>query len=162
MDPLLVVVGVIGILVGLAGIVVPVLPGSIIVWLATAGTLLAHRADAAAWMLVVVLAVLSLAGSLATVVLPARTGMAGGAARSSFALAGIGAVLGFFLLPVLGFVVGALAGLFVGERLRFGETHPAIRSTGRVLRAYGIGVMVDLAAALTMVAIWVVAVFVRT
>lgn len=162
MDPLLVVIGVLGILVGLVGIVVPILPGSIVVWLATAGTLLAHRADAAAWMLVVVLAALSLGGSLATVVLPARTGMAGGAARSSFALAGIGAVLGFFLLPVLGFVVGALVGLFLGERLRFGATDPAVRSTGRVLRSYGIGVLVDLAAAITMVVIWVIAVLVRT
>lgn len=161
MDPLLVALGVVGILVGLVGVVLPVLPGSLVVWVATAGTLLLHRPDAVALALTVGLGALSLAGSLATLVLPTRTGWAGGASRSSFALAAVGGVLGFFLLPVLGFLIGALAGLVVGEWRRLGEWRPAWGSTLRVLGSYGIGVLVELGVALVMVAVWVTAVVVR-
>lgn len=162
MDPLLVGLGVVGILLGLAGIIMPVLPGSLLVWLATAGTLLAHRADTLAWTLTVVLALLALAGSVATVVLPARTGLAGDAARGSFALGALGALVGFVVLPVLGVVVGFFVGLLVGERVRYGDWPPARAAALRVLRSYGVGVLVDLVAALLMAVVWVIAVVARS
>lgn len=162
MDPLLVALGAIGILLGLAGIVVPVLPGSLLVWVATAGTLLLHRADAVAWILTLLLGLLALTGQVATVVLPARTGLAGGAARSSFAVGAAGAVVGFVVLPVLGIVIGFLVGLLIGERLRHGAWAPARAATGRVMRSYGVGVLVDLGVALTMAVVWAVAVLARS
>lgn len=158
MDPALVVLGIIGILVGLAGIVLPVVPGSLIVWLATAGTFLLHRADAVGWTFAILVGLLALLGSAATVVLPARSGLAGGAARSSFALGGLGALVGFFVLPIAGAVAGFLLGLLVGERQRLGDWEPALSVTGRVVRSYGLGVLVDLCVAIVIAVVWVVAV----
>jgi uncharacterized protein len=162
MDPVLVGLGIAGILLGLAGVLIPVVPGSFVVWLATAGTLLLHRADAIAWVLALLLGLLAVSGSLATIVLPARAGLASGAARRSFLLGAAGALLGFFLLPVLGAVIGFLAGLLVGERLRRGALAPARAAIGRVITSYGVGVAVDLAAALLMALIWVIAVVARS
>lgn len=157
MEPLLIAVGAVGVLVGLAGVVLPVLPGSLIVWLATAGTLLLHRADGVAWTLTVVLALLGVVGSIAQVALPARTGVKDVPASSTlWALAG--AVVGFFVLPALGFVVGAMAGLLVGERQRLGDWAPAWSSALRLARSYGIGVLVDLVLAIAMVLVWVAAI----
>lgn len=161
MDPLLIVLGLLAALVGLTGVVVPVLPGLLVVWLATVGTVLIHRADTTGWVLAGVLTALFALGTAATIVLPARQGRQGGASRRSFVLAGVGAVLGFFLLPVLGFLVGALAGLLVGEYQRLGDWREAAGATGQVLRAYGIGVVLETIIGLTMVAIWLVAAFVR-
>jgi uncharacterized protein len=74
----------------------------------------------------------------------------------------LGAVIGFFVLPVAGFVLGFLAGLTVGERARLGEWAAARRSTLAVLRAYGVGVVIELLLGLTMVASWLVAVVARS
>jgi uncharacterized protein len=159
---LLVLVGIVGILAGLYGVVVPVLPGLLLVWLGTAGTLLLHRADTTAWIVAGVLTVLFLIGTAATIVLPARTGRQGGASRRSFLLAAVGGVVGFFVLPVLGFLVGALAGLLLGEQQRLGDWGAARSSAWGVLRAYGIGVAIELVLGLTMAAIWVVTVVFRS
>ena len=161
MDPLLAVVGVLLILAGLSGVVIPMLPGLLLVWLGTAGTLLLHQADATGWALAAALTVLFLGGSAATIWLPTRQGRRGGASARSFVLAAVGAVVGFFVIPVVGFLVGALAGVWIGERLRLGEWGPAASSTGRVLRGYGAGVLVELSVGLLMSAIWVLALFLR-
>jgi uncharacterized protein len=161
MELLLVLLGIVGILIGLFGVVVPVLPGLLFVWLGTAGTLLLHRADTTGWLVAGFLTILFVLGTAATIWLPARTGRQGGASPRSFVLAGVGGVLGFFLLPVLGFVVGALAGLLIGEQRRLGEWDAARTSTGRVLRAYGIGVILELVLGLTMAATWAVTIALR-
>jgi uncharacterized protein len=157
----LLLLGIVGILVGLFGVVVPVLPGLLFVWLGTAGTILLHRADTVGWLVTGLLTVLFLLGTAVTIWLPARTGRQGGASPRSFVYAGIGGAVGFFVIPVLGFLVGALLGLLIGEQQRLGEWAPARASTGRVLRAYGIGVVIELVLALTMAATWVVTIVVR-
>jgi uncharacterized protein len=163
LDPLLVVLGVVLVVAGLLGVVIPVLPGLLLVWLGTAGTtVLLHRADGLGWALAAVLTVLFLGGTAATLWLPARQGRRGGAGAWSFVLAAAGAVAGFFLLPIVGFLLGGLGGLLVGERLRLQGWRPAWASTGRVLRAYGVGVLVELGVGLTMTGIWAAAVVMRT
>ena len=154
MEPFLVVVGILAILVGLVGVVVPVLPGLLGVWLGTAGTLLLHRNDAVGWAVAVVLTVCFALGSVATIVLPARKGRQGGASSASFALAALGGVAGFFLVPVVGFPLGALVGLLIGERRRLGGWPEARASTLRVLRAYGVGVAIEVMLGVAMAAVW--------
>jgi len=144
-------------LVGLVGVVVPVLPGLLIVWLVGVTSLLWQGTDGAAWMLTVLFAL----GTLATVLLPARRGREAGATTASFVTALLGAVLGFFVLPVAGFLVGFVVGLLLGERGRLGEWEAARRSTLSVLRGYGIGVLIELVLGVTMVGSWLVAVVVR-
>lgn len=161
MDPLVVGLAVVVVLIGLVGVVVPVLPGLALIWLATAGSLLWHRADATGWVVVGVLTALLVVGTAATWWLPARTGRRGGADPRSFVLAGVGAVVGAVVVPIVGFLLGALAGLAVGERTRQGSWDAALATTGRVLRAYGAGVLVELVVGLTMVAVWVVTLLVR-
>lgn len=161
MDLILVLLGLFGILVGLFGVVVPVLPGLSVVWLGTAGTLLLHRVDATSWTVAAVITVLFLLGSAATIVLPTRTGIQGGVSRRSFLLAATGGVVGFFVFPVVGFPIGALAGLLVGEKQRLGDWMAARNSTWRVLRAYGIGVIIEVVVGLTMAATWLATVVLR-
>jgi uncharacterized protein len=143
------------------GILVPVLPGLLLVWIATVGTLLVQGTDLAGWTIAVVLTCLFAAGTAATILLPARQGRQGGAPASTFVFAGVGAVVGFFVLPVLGLIVGALLGLFVGERQRLGDNREAVAATGRVLRAYGVGVLIEALIGVTMIMIWAAAILLR-
>jgi len=150
-------VGAVGVLAGLLGVLVPVVPGLLLVWLATVGTLLLRSRSPLVWAVVVVLSVLAILGSVASIVLPARRTRADGAPARTLGLALVGAVVGFFIVPVVGLVIGAGVGLLLAERSRLGEWDPAWTSTRRLVAAYGVGVLVEFGAGMTMAGLWLVA-----
>lgn len=162
MEALVLVLAFLLMVVGLVGVLVPVLPGLVIVWLAGVASVLWQGTDTTGWLVAWWLTGLFALGTLATVVLPTRRGRELGASNASFASGLLGAVIGFVVLPVAGFPVGFLAGLTIGERARLGEWAAARRSTLAVLRAYGVGVVIELLLGLTMVASWLVAVVARS
>jgi uncharacterized protein len=147
--------------VGVVGVVLPVLPGVAIVGIAGIVATFALGIDAAGWVLVVVLGLLTVAGAGASLALPARRGLKGDAARSSLALAAVLALVGFFVVPVVGLILGGLLGLYLGELNQHGNGDRAWVSTKSVAKAYGVGVLVELATALLLIAIWLPATLVR-
>jgi uncharacterized protein len=162
-EPLVIALALVVMVVGLVGVVVPVLPGLLLVWLAGAGTMLYLETDTAGWTVAILLTLLFALGSGATIWLPARQGRRGGVPLRSLLVALLGAVVGFVVLPVVGFLVGAFAGLLVGEQQRLGGDWTAARaSVGQVLRAYGVGVVVELVVGVLMIATWLVALVVRS
>lgn len=161
MDPLLIALAVAVMLVGLIGVLVPVLPGLLLIWVAAVGTTLLVARDLTGWLVAGLLTALFGLGMAATIWLPARHGRRGGVPLRSLLVAAAGAVVGFFVIPVIGFLVGGAAGLLLTERSRLGAWEPALRSVGGVVKAYGIGVVVELVAGVGMIAVWAVAVWLR-
>lgn len=161
MEPLLVVLALLVMLVGMAGVVIPVLPGLLLVWLAGVSTTLWVATDATGWAVAATLTVLFALGSAATIWLPAKQGRQGGASWTSLATAMLGAAVGFVVIPVVGLLVGGFVGLLVGEWRRLGDWSPAWSSTLQVLRAYGIGVLVELVVGTAMIGVWLVAAITR-
>lgn len=140
-------------LVGLAGVIVPVLPGLLLVW--ASGVAWAWLdGGGARWAVAAVLTVLFVAGTAAKYALPARRAAADGAPRRTLMLGAAGAVVGFFVIPVVGVVVGGVAAVYLAEAARLGDTGAAWRSTRAVLVGVGIGVLVELATGMVMVAVW--------
>lgn len=158
-DTMLGLLGVLGVLLGLAGVVVPVVPGLLVVLVVTVATLAVQ--GTVPWAVVGILVVLAGAGSAASIVLPARRLVGAEVPRRSLVLAGAGAVVGFFVVPVLGLLLGAVAGLLLAEQQRTGEWATAWASSRQVLAAYGIGVVLELLAGVVMGAVWLVAFVVR-
>lgn len=148
--------GALGVLVGLVGTAVPVLPGLVVVLVATAGTLLAQQGGPLTWTIVVLLVALTIAGTVLSTVLPARRAALSGAPRNSLWLAAAGAVVGFFVIPVVGLVVGGALGLLLAEQQRLGEWGPAWTSARGVLGAYGLGVLLELVIGVVMGLLWLV------
>lgn len=161
MEPLIIALAVVVMLVGLIGVVVPVLPGLVLIWVAAVSTTLLLRGGLGGWLVAIVLTGLFGLGMAATIWLPARQGRRGGVPLRSLFSAAVGAVVGFFVIPVLGFLVGAAAGLMLAERSRLGAWDPALRSVGAVVRAYGLGVVAELVAGLSMIAVWASAMWLR-
>jgi uncharacterized protein YqgC (DUF456 family) len=145
------------ILIGLVGIVIPVLPGSILiglavlVWAVVTGT-------TAAWLVFAVCAVLLAAGTTVTVIITARHTRAAGVPQSSLVVAGLAGIVGFFVVPVIGLLLFFPAGLYVAEYTRLRDRALAWRSTKVALRATGIGMLSELGLALLAAAVWLVAV----
>ncbi|MCY7372378.1 MAG: DUF456 domain-containing protein [Spirochaetaceae bacterium] len=141
---------------GLVGIVVPVLPGLLLIW--GAGIFWAWAdGGGARWAVAALLTLLLVGGSVAKYTLPARSASGAGAPRRTLVLGALGAVAGFFVIPVAGLLVGGVAAVFLAEWQRLGEPAPAWRSTRAVLVGVGIGLLVELATGVLMIWLWVIA-----
>ncbi|MGN6331293.1 MAG: DUF456 domain-containing protein [Motilibacteraceae bacterium] len=144
-------------LVGLAGVVVPGLPGLGLVWLAGLAWALLDGGGAARWAVLALLTVLAVAGTLAPYVLPGRNAADRGAPWWVLAVGGMGMLVGFFVVPVVGVVLGGVVGVWAAELLRLRAPAPAWRSTRSVLTGYALGVLVQLGVGALMVGSWTVA-----
>ena len=157
MEPLgLVLVGV-AILIGLVGIVVIVLPGLLLVWAAVAVWALVERTGVA-WGVLGFATVLVAMGTAAKYVLPGRRMRdAGVPGRSILAGVALG-IVGFFVIPVVGLLIGFVLGIYLAERIRLGGHGAAWPSTVHALKAVGLAILIELLAGLLIAATWLIAV----
>ncbi|KOG88111.1 membrane protein, partial [Streptomyces varsoviensis] len=75
--------------------------------------------------------------------------------RRTFRIAGAAGVVGFFVVPLAGAVLGFVAAIYGVERRRLGGHGQAWASTRGVMRAIGTSVLVELFACLLVVGAWV-------
>ncbi|MGZ4746240.1 MAG: DUF456 domain-containing protein [Oryzihumus sp.] len=154
MEPVTLLAGVL-VLMGLLGIVVPLLPGLLLVW---AGALLwavsVHTAGA--WLVLGLVSAVAVLGMVLKYVLPGRH-LRSSSVGTPTMLAGVAVgVVGFFVVPVVGGVLGFVLGIFLAELLRLRSTAAAWPSTVTALKAVGLGMLVELAAGFAMAGTWVV------
>jgi uncharacterized protein YqgC (DUF456 family) len=153
MDPLgLLLVG-LAMLVGLVGVVVPVLPGTALVLAAGVAWALLSDAGSGRWVVVALMATLYVVGVVAKYALPGKR-LSGQLPRRTLLYGGLGALAGLLLLPPLGLLLGGVAGTYLGEVARLGAGPQARQSTVRVLKAVGLGLLAELTAGVLMVAVW--------
>ncbi|MDQ4024356.1 MAG: DUF456 domain-containing protein [Actinomycetota bacterium] len=142
--------------IGLAGVVVPALPGTLLILAAgIAWAVLVAETGTGRWVVVAVMAVLFVAGGVAKYVLPGRR-LSGRLPRSTLLLGGVGAVIGLVVLPPLGLLIGGVLGIYVAEVCRVGPGPEARRGTVQVLKAVGLGILAELVAGVLMVATWLI------
>ena len=147
--------------IGIAGTVVPLVPGLALV----VGAALVYGViegfgglGVACFGLIVALAA---AGTVAGLALPKRAAGGAGAPRASLFVGAIGAVIGFFAVPVVGLPLGGAVGIFVAELARSGDRSGAWRTTVATLKGFGLATLAQLGAGLAMAAVWVVWVVAR-
>ena len=154
MDGLTVVVGLI-MLVGLIGIAVPVLPGLLLVWASETQT-------TAAWVVLGIATTLALSGFLLQYLLPGRRLRRAGV-RTSTTLAGAAlAVVGFFVIPVIGAFLGFALGIYLAERIKLGAHDAAWPSTKHALKAIALSIGIELLTGLAIASTWVIGVTTAT
>jgi uncharacterized protein len=152
----LVLVG-LAILVGLAGVLLPVVPGLLLCWGAVLVWALAER-TAVAWTVLVVATLLFATSQVVKYLVPGRRLRAAGVPWGSVAAGGALAVVGFFVIPVVGVVAGFVGGIYGAERLRLHTHAAAWPSTKRALQAVGLSVLIELVAGLLIGTVWLAAV----
>lgn len=142
------------ILVGLVGIVVPVLPGLVLVlggvllWALMEGTTVA-------WGVFAVSLVVAVAGYVLQYTLPGRRMRERGVRGSTLALAVVFGVVGFFVVPVVGAVLGFVLGIYVVETSRSGDRAQAWQRTKHALVAVLHSIGIELVAGLLIAAFYV-------
>lgn len=152
----LVIVGAV-IAVGIAGIVLPVIPGLLLCWGAVLVWALFERTPAA-WVVLGTATVLVLVSQVVKYLVPGRRMRAAGVPWRTLATGGLLGIVGFFVIPVIGLFLGFVAGVYGAERLRLGGHDAAWPSTTAALRAVGLAILIELAAGLLVAAGWLGAV----
>jgi uncharacterized protein YqgC (DUF456 family) len=67
----------------------------------------------------------------------------------------VAAIVGFFVVPVVGLPLGGVLGIYVGETLRTGDPAAARATTRATIIGFGVAALIQLAAALAMIVVWV-------
>ena len=145
-------------LIGLVGVLLPIVPGLLLIWLAGLWWTLADGGGPVRWTVLALLTAMLAAGTVVKYVLPARSASARGAPPSTLVAGALGALVGFVVIPVVGILVGGLAGLYLAEYARLREPGPAWLSTRAALVGIGIGVLVELSTGVVMVVTWLIGV----
>jgi len=146
------------ILLGLVGIVLPVLPGGAL--LVGAAVLLwawAGPGTATAWTVFGVAAAILLVGLVVKYVVPGRSLKSAGIPLSTQIAGAVLGIVGFFVVPVIGLLLGFLLGVYLAELRRVGAS-AAPRSTKLAVKAAATSILIDLAAALLATGVWTVGV----
>ncbi|MER5429582.1 DUF456 domain-containing protein [Streptomyces sp. NPDC002588] len=145
------------ILLGLCGVLVPGVPGSWLVWAAVLWWALKDPQPVAWWVLVGATLALFLSQVVRWALPPRRLRESGATPRMAV-YAGSGALIGFFLLPVLGAIPGFMAGVYLSERLRLGRHGEARAALRTAMRSGGSSVLAELFTCLLITGAWLGAV----
>ena len=142
--------------VGLVGVLVPALPGTLLVG---AAILLwtAERGGVTAWVVFAMAAALLLAGSAVKYAVPGRRLKQVGVPTSTLLIGGALGVVGFFVVPVVGLPLGFVLGIYLAEWQRQGRS-AACPATVHALKAVGLGIVIELTFGVLAAATWVIGV----
>lgn len=142
------------VLAGLVGILVPVLPGLMLV-LAGIAVWAVPRGDAVGWTVLGTAAVIIVLGTVAKYLLPGRRLRDSGVPSSTMVAGAVLGVIGFFVVPIVGLFLGFVLGVYFAELARLGDRGLAWPSTRAALYAVGWSILIELAAGLIATAVWV-------
>jgi len=142
----LVILGFLLLVVGIVGCVVPVLPGPILCFLALILLSLIRGWQTFSVAALVVLGALTILVTVLDNVLPVLTARRWGAGKAGIWGSVVGMLLGMFLLPPFGAIIGTFAGAVLGELLFGRKDADALRAGWGVFA----GTMLSLAAKLAV------------
>jgi uncharacterized protein YqgC (DUF456 family) len=132
-------------IVGLFGLIVPIFPGIIVIWLAALGYGLVTGFTTVGWIIFGVNTVLMLIGvTIDNVLMSAKAHKEGA----------VGGVLGTILFPPIGGILAAPLVVLLLEYLRQRDIHNALRTVRGLLIGWGASFIVRFFIGLMMIGIW--------
>lgn len=142
--------------VGLAGILVPVLPGSLLVGAAVL-VWAVERGDGSGWVVLALCLALLVVGTAVKYLVPGRRLQRAGVANITLLVGALAGLVGFFVVPVVGLPLGFVLGVYVAQWRRLGHDQ-AWPATVHALKAVGLGIAIELIFAVLAAATWAVGV----
>lgn len=141
-------------LLGLVGVAAPGVPGTLLCWAAVLWWATTEHTSLT-WGVLAGATGLLAVGQVVVWLLPTRRIRESGVTWRTVLVASSVAIAGFFLLPVVGAVLGFAGTIYVIERDRLGGGHrTAWAATRRAMRAVGGSVLVELLACLFVAGAW--------
>ncbi len=148
---LAIAVGLVGIVVLLPGLLL--VYGAILVWAVVEHTV-------ASWLTLGIVTVVVGATTAVKYLWPARRMRRAEVGTSALLAGGVLGIVGFFVIPVAGLVIGFILGVYLAELLRRQDLKRAWASTVHAIKGVALSMGVEFAGALTAAVTWLVAVLV--
>ena len=139
--------------IGLAGVLVPLLPGSALI--AGAAVVWAFLEGGRAWFFCAAVLGLLLAGAVVKYLVPGRRLQRSGVPNRTLLVGGLVGFAGFFVVPVIGLPLGFVLGVYLAERSRLPHDR-AWPATVAALRAVGLGMAIELGFATLAALVWLI------
>jgi uncharacterized protein YqgC (DUF456 family) len=152
------VLAAIALIVGIVGVVVPVLPGLVLCLVGVAVWAIFSDGSWVRWLVLGLAALLVTGGTVAKYAWPGRHLARSRVPNRSLMVGGVLAIVGFFVIPVVGLVIGFILGVWVAEAQRLGGFATAWPSTVIALKAAGLSMLIELLAAVGVLAVWIIGV----
>ena len=144
--------------IGLIGIVVPLLPGILLVYAAILVWALVEH-NVTSWVTLAVVTVLIGVTTLTKYMWPMKRMRAADVGTLTLLAGAVLGIVGFFVIPVVGLVIGFVLGVYLAELANRHDQRIAWVSTKHALKGVALSVGVELAGALLATIAWVFGVY---
>ena len=151
------------ILIGIVGVIVPILPGILLIWLTVLAYAIFEGFTSIDWITFVSITLIAIVTGTADIWMTLFGAKTGGASARSMIYGVIGALIGLFVLgaivPLLGSLFGSIVGYSIGVLLgqyqTLGDWKLATKASLGGLAGWGIATFVQLAGSFSILAIFV-------
>ena len=137
-------------------IVIPILPGLVIIWVAALAYGILGGFGVLGWVMFALITVLMLVGSILDNVLMGTSAHKKGAPWWVILIAMVAAIAGNFLLPIIGGILAGLLVLFLIEWLRLSNWRKALESMKGMLIGWGWAFVFRFIIGMIMVGLWLI------
>jgi uncharacterized protein YqgC (DUF456 family) len=142
-------------LVGLLGTVLPVLPGTILIFLGALLYAFLEGFQVVGWPTLAVLGLLTLLATSAELWAASVGAKVGGASGWSVLVGMIGGLVGLLFFSLPGAIAGAVLGVLVSEMVRVGDWQKALKAGGGWAAGWLLSAVVQVAVGLAMMALFI-------
>jgi len=163
LNALLIILAVVFMIIGAIGILVPILPGTLLIWLAVLVYAIVEgfqAIDPVAFTFITLIALITGTADLWLSLLGSKKG---GASWQAMLLGVVGSIVGFFLLgsllPIIGNLIGGIVGysvgVLIGQYIKNREWKIALKATAGGIIGWGIATIIQLAGGVFMMIIFI-------
>ena len=137
-------------------LIIPILPGLVIIWVSALGYGIAAGFGVLGWVIFALISVLMLVGSILDNLLMGAQAHKEGAPWWVVLIALASAIIGSFVIPILGGILAALLALFLIEWIRLKDAKKALASMKGMMVGCGWAAVFRVIIGLVMIGLWLI------
>lgn len=141
-------------LAGLFGMLIPIFPGGIIIWLASLVYGLVYGFEGVGIWVFVIITIFMLAGSIGDNIVMGKVARNKGGSWLAIILGLLAGIFGTIFFPPFGGLIGAPSVLFLVEYIRLKDTKKALSITGGLLIGWGWSFLLRFVLGIGMILLW--------
>ncbi len=146
------------ILLGIAGVLIPIVPGTLLIWLTVVVYAIVERINGFAavdWVTFTIITLIAVVTGLSEFWLPLIGAKVRGSSRRAILFGIVGGIIGTFVLPLLGTIIGYALGVLLGEYQKLRNWERALRASLNAVASWGVAAALQLGGGLLIFFIFV-------
>ena len=143
------------IIFGLIGIIIPLVPGTFLIWLAVLLYVIGNGMEVLGWGSFIFITIIAIGTGTSDWWMALLGAKTGGASGRSLLFGIGGAIIGSFIFPIIGTIAGYAGGIIFSEYQKTDDWNAAIKASVGGLAGWGLATAVQLGGALAIIGIFI-------